>query len=86
MLKDAEITDIVFGISNSTNIDLLYYAIELFFQDYSLREYIGIVNRLKDWDVVKEYYSDSDNLHGEDSEYLKSCMRNNRANVIQTAN
>lgn len=86
MLKDEEITDIVFGISNSTNIDLLYYAIELFFQDYSLREYIGIVNRLKDWDVVKEYYSDSDNLHGEDSEYLKSCMRNNRANVIQTAN
>ncbi len=84
MLIDPQITDILFGFSNSTNIDLLYYAIELFFKDYSLGEYIGIVNQLKDWDVVKEYYSDSDNLHGEDSDYLKNILRNNRANVIHT--
>jgi len=75
MLIDYKITNIVLGLSNSTNIDLLYYAIKLFFKDYALADYIEMVNRLKDWYVVKEFHSGSDKLHGESNNYLKSLIK-----------
>ena len=41
-------------------MDLLYYAIGIFFKDYPLKEYLNVINQLKDWDVVKEYYGDEE--------------------------
>ena len=42
--------------SNSINLDLLYYILRKFFKDYPLKEYINVINQLKDWDVVKGFY------------------------------
>ena len=41
---------------NGANLDLLYYIIGVFFKDFSLQEYIDVINQLKDSDVIKEFY------------------------------
>lgn len=39
---------------------MLYYTIELFFKDFSVQEYIDVINQLKNWDVIKEFYGDEE--------------------------
>lgn len=57
ILEDENVANILF---NGRNLDLLYYTIEKFFKDYPLKEYLNVINQLKDWDVVKEYYGDEE--------------------------
>ena len=60
ILEDENIANILFDYNHSINMDLLYYAIGIFFKDYPLKEYLNVINQLKDWDVVKEYYGDEE--------------------------
>ena len=60
ILEDENIANILFDYNHSINMDLLYYAIGIFFKDYPLEEYLNVINQLKDWDVVKEYYGDEE--------------------------
>lgn len=57
ILEDENVANILF---NGKNLDLLYYTIERFFKDYPLTEYLNVINQLKDWDLVKEYYGDEE--------------------------
>lgn len=41
-------------------IDFSTNTIERFFKDYPLTEYLNVINQLKDWDLVKEYYGDEE--------------------------
>lgn len=54
-LTDDEIANILLVNHNS---DLIKAIIEIFFKDYSVKDYIEIVNRQKDWDVIDKYYDD----------------------------
>ena len=60
ILEDENIANILFDCNHSINMDLLYYAIGIFFKDYPLKEYLNVINQLKDWDVVKKYYGDEE--------------------------
>lgn len=60
ILEDEKIAYTLLDYNNRINLDLLYYAIETFFKDYPLKDYISIVNRLKDWDAVEDYSSDAE--------------------------
>lgn len=60
ILEDESIANILLDYTHSVNLDLLYYAIEKFFKDYPLKEYLIVINQLKDWDVVNEYYGDEE--------------------------
>lgn len=60
ILEDESIANILLDYTHSVNLDLLYYAIEKFFKDYPLKEYLIVINQLKDWNVVKEYYGDEE--------------------------
>lgn len=60
ILEDENIANILLDYNHSINMDLLYYAIGIFFKDYPLKEYLIVINQLKDWDVVKEYYGDEE--------------------------
>ena len=60
ILEDENIANILFDYNHSINMDLLYYAIGIFFKDYPLKEYLNVINQLKDWDVVKKYYGDEE--------------------------
>ena len=60
ILEDENIANILFDCNHSINMDLLYYAIGIFFKDCPLKEYLNVINQLKDWDVVKKYYGDEE--------------------------
>lgn len=60
ILDDEEIAYTLLDYNNRINLDLLYYAIETFFKDFPLKDYISIVNQLKDWDAVEDYSSDAE--------------------------
>ena len=60
ILEDENLANILLDYTHSINLDLLYYSIEKFFKDYPLNEYIIVVNRLKDWDVVKVFYGNEE--------------------------
>ena len=57
ILNDANVAIILL---NGGNLDMLYYTIELFFKDFSVQEYIDVINQLKNWDVIKEFYGDEE--------------------------
>ena len=60
ILEDEKIAYTLLDYNNRINLDLLYYAIETFFKDYPLKDYISIVNQLKDWDAVEDYSSNAE--------------------------
>lgn len=60
ILEDENIANILFDYNHSINMDLLYYAIGIFFKDYPIEEYLNVINQLKDWDIVKKYYGDEE--------------------------
>ena len=57
ILNDANVAIILL---NGGNLDMLYYTIELFFKDFSVQEYIDVINQLKNWDVIKDFYGDEE--------------------------
>ena len=57
ILNDA---NVAITLLNGGNLDMLYYTIELFFKDFSVQEYIDVINQLKNWDVIKEFYGDEE--------------------------
>jgi hypothetical protein len=56
IFEDESIAKILLDFNHDINLDLLYFTIEKFFKDYPLNDYIQVVNQLKDWNVVKEFY------------------------------
>lgn len=52
-LADDEVADIMLANHNS---DMINAIIDLFFKDYSVKDYIEIINRQKEWDVIDEFY------------------------------
>lgn len=60
ILEDENLANILLDYTHSINLDLLYYSIEKFFKDYPLNEYLIVINRLKDWDVVKVFYGNEE--------------------------
>ena len=63
ILEDENIANMLLDYSNSINLDLLYYILRKFFKDYPLKEYINVINQLKDWDVVKGFYGGEEELN-----------------------
>jgi hypothetical protein len=51
-LADDEVADIMLVNHNS---DMINAIVDLFFKDYSVKDYIDIINRQKDWDVIDEF-------------------------------
>ena len=78
ILEDESVANILLDYNHSINMDLLYYAIGNFFKDYPLKEYLNVINQLKDWDVVKKYYGDEEeynNFNDKDwNELINSIM------------
>lgn len=75
IVEDESVAKIMLDHTNSVNLDLLYYVIRKFFTDYPLKDYIEVINQLKDWDVVKKFYGDEENyntFHDEDWNNLMS--------------
>lgn len=60
ILEDENVANILL---NGANLDLLYYIIGVFFKDFSLQEYIDVINQLKDSDVIKEFYGDEEDYN-----------------------
>ena len=60
ILEDEDVANILLDYNHSINLDLLYYTIGRFFKDYPLKEYINVINNLKEWDVVKEFCGDEE--------------------------
>lgn len=54
-IEDPKIVDILLRPENSVNIDLIKFITDSFFKDYSIKDYIDIVNGLKDWDKIREF-------------------------------
>lgn len=54
-LVDDEIVDVLLVNHNS---DLIKAIIDIFFKDYSIKDYIDIINRQKDWDEIDTFYDD----------------------------
>lgn len=52
-LEDEEILDILLCPEKTTNIDLVKTIITLFFKDYTIKDYIDIINKQKDWKNYK---------------------------------
>lgn len=78
ILEDESIANILFDYNHSVNMDLLYYTIGKFFKDYPLKGYLNVINQLKDWDVVKNYYGDKEEYNSFNdkdwSELINSIM------------
>ena len=66
ILEDKNLTNILLDSAHGINMDLLYYSIEQFFKDFPLKEYLNVVNQLKDWAEVKVIY---------DHEEEKNCFK-----------
>jgi hypothetical protein len=60
ILEDENVANILL---NGANLNLLYYIIGVFFKDFSLQEYIDVINQLKDSDVIKEFYGDEEDYN-----------------------
>ena len=54
IVMDSELLDFFLGNGISVNIDILEYLAISFFKDYSVADYISIVNQMKDWDSIIE--------------------------------
>lgn len=74
IIEDKHIATILLDYTHSVNLDLLYYTIRKFFKDYSLEEYIDVINQLKDWDVLKEFYGDEEEYNSFNEEDWNSVM------------
>lgn len=74
IIEDKHIATILLDHTHSVNLDLLYYTIRKFFKDYSLEEYIDVINQLKDWDVLKKFYGDEEEYNSFNEEDWNSVM------------
>ena len=74
IIEDKQVPNILLDYNHSINMDMLYYTIRKFFKDYSLEEYIDVINQLKDWDVVKEFYGDEEEYNSFNEEDWNSVM------------
>lgn len=75
IIKDKHIANILLDHTHSVNMDLLYYTIKNFFKDYSLEEYIDVINKLKNWNVLKQFYGDEEE-HNSFNEEDWDCVVN----------
>ena len=76
ILEDENLASILLDYTHGINLDLLYYTIGIFFEDYPLNEYIDIVNQLKDSDVIKEFYGDEEKFNSFSKEDWDKLMNN----------
>lgn len=74
IIEDKHIATILLDHTHSVNLDLLYYTIRKFFKDYSLEEYIDVINQLKDWDVLKKFYGGEEEYNSFNEEDWNSVM------------
>lgn len=54
-IEDGKVADVMLANNNS---DLVNAIMELFFKDYAIKDYIEIINRQKDWDVIDVFSDD----------------------------
>jgi hypothetical protein len=56
-LEDRKIADVLLHYAN---IDLIKLITDSFFKDYQIKDYINIINMLKDWYHIKKFYGDEE--------------------------
>lgn len=56
IIEDDELLETILNIEHECNKDIIKYLVKVFFERISLKQYIEIVNRLKDWDIIKIFY------------------------------
>ena len=54
IVMDSELLDFFLGKGGFVNLDILEYLAIPFFKDYSVADYISIINQMKDWDSIIE--------------------------------
>lgn len=54
--NDIEMRDVFLNPMNPTNLDLVDMLISYFLYNYSLEDYLWIINKFKDWDNINHYY------------------------------
>ena len=59
-IEDPPIADMLLRPENSANIDMITFITDSFFKDYDIKDYIDIINGLKNWDNIKEFYGDEE--------------------------
>ena len=57
-MEDPKIADMLLCPENGVNIDLITLITDSFFMDYDIKDYIDIINGLKNWDKIREFYGD----------------------------
>ena len=52
-MEDEDIADVLL---KNHNLDLLKTITDMFFKDYTIKQYIEVINKLKNWNEIDEFY------------------------------
>ncbi len=61
-VANKRILDKILSQNHRVNVDVVKYITDNFFKFYSIKDYIEIVNNLKDWDIINQFHGEGDDL------------------------